>query len=520
MKKLQILATAFIVSCLLFNCGHDNTDDSKSAKKDRNKFGHYIPRGLTKTSEGLTSGYLMYAVANSASTYLVNRKGEVIHEWKGNYQSMHAYLMDDGTIVQSAQDPDYPVFGFGGPYGRIQKISWDGKILWDFEYANEEHIVHHDFEVLPNGNILALAYERTSYDDALANGRKPEMIPKTSGPWLEKIIEIVPEGNSGGKIVWEWYIGDHLIQDYDSSKANYGNPADHPELLDFNMGKPLPEAITQDSLDILKAAGKGGRNLTIDNKGSDIYHLNALHYNPELDQILISSPKLNEIFIIDHSTTTEEAASHQGGRSGKGGDFLYRWGNPKNYHQGDTTDQQLFGQHDARWIEKGKPRAGNITVFNNDVPLGPDSLDYSAVLEIAPSFDENGDYMILENNRFSPEEPLWKYIATDTLSFYSNFISGAHRMQNGNTFVNEGARGRFFEVTPDRMIVWEYLNPYRGNIHKSNGDPKNPKNMTFSAFRATFIPADHPAFAAKEIKPIDPQPKEFELPPKKDKEKK
>lgn len=90
-------------------------------------------------------------------------------------------------------------------------------MLWDFEYAAEEHIVHHDFTILPNGNILAIAYETKSYDYAIANGRKPQMIPK-SGPWLEKIIEIEPQGKSGGKIVWEWHVGDHLIQDFDSKK--------------------------------------------------------------------------------------------------------------------------------------------------------------------------------------------------------------------------------------------------------------------------------------------------------------
>jgi hypothetical protein len=48
-------------------------------------FGQGIKRGLTITSDGLTDGYVMFAVPNSASVYLVNRKGEVVHEWKGNY---------------------------------------------------------------------------------------------------------------------------------------------------------------------------------------------------------------------------------------------------------------------------------------------------------------------------------------------------------------------------------------------------------------------------------------------------
>ena len=482
-------------------------------------FGHYIPRGLTKSTDNLTPGYVMFREANSSFVYLLNRGGQVVHQWRGQYGVLNSYLMEDGSMVMQETDPDYPVFLGDGAYGRLQKVSWDGKILWDFEYADEEQIIHHDIAILPNGNILAIAYEVISFEEAIALGRKPELTPVNSGGWMEKIIEIEPQGKRGANIVWEWHLKDHLIQDFDESKPNYGNPAEHPELLDFNVGDSLAPAITTDSLDVRLAAGEGHRNQTVDSHGSDFYHFNALNYNADLDQLVFSSPALNEIFIIDHSTTSEEAASHKGGKWGHGGDFLYRWGNPKNYHQGDTTDQQLFGQHDVRWIEDGKPGAGNLMVFNNDIPMGPDSLDYSAVFEIMPSKDNAGNYVLMENNRFGPEDPVWKYIAPDTISFFSSFISGAHRMENGNTFINEGARGRFFEVTPDREIVWEYLNPYRGEIHKTNGDPVQPMPMTYSGFRSTFIPEDHPAFAGKELKPIDPQPKEFKLPPKKEEKK-
>ena len=519
MKKILLFASAMIFLVLLFNCGDKPTTDETAGKKDRNMFGHYIPRGLTKTTEGLSPGYIMFAVPNSASTYLINRNGEVVHEWKGNYAFHSPYLMDDGSLVTGAQDPDYPVFGFGGPYGRIQKITWDGKMLWDYEYADTTQIVHHDIAVLPNGNILAIAYETSSYDYALALGRKPEFTPR-SGPWMEKIIEIEPQANNRGKIVWEWRLEDHLIQDIDATKPNYGNPAEHPELLDFNLGDSIPPAITQDSLDILKAMGRGGRNLTIDNPRSDILHFNAINYNPELDQIVFSSPRLSEIYIIDHSVTSEEAAGHHGGKSGKGGDFLYRWGNPENYGHGDSTNRKLFGQHDVRWIEKGKPGAGHLTVYNNDVPMGPDSLDYSAIYEIKPLLTKDGNYQMMANNGFGPEKQFWAYVAKDTLSFYGSFISGAHRMGNGNTFINEGPKGRLFEVTPVREIVWEYLVPYRGNIHKPNGEPRNAMNGTHSTFRATFIPADHPALKGKELRPLDPQPEPFVMPPPPEEEKK
>ena len=522
-KTLLLLSLLISISLGSFCQVHDSTKDSANKKppapKDRNMFGLYIPRGLKINSDGLADGYVMFAVPNSALVYLLNRRGEVVHQWKGNYGVDDAYLQDDGSIVQAALDPDFPVFGCCGPYGRIQKVSWDGKMLWDFEYANEEHILHHDFTVMPNGHILAIAYETMPYNKAIALGRQQEKTPR-SGPWPEEIIEIVPEGKTGGRIVWEWHLWDHLIQDGDSKKLNYGKPADHPELLDFNLGGKLPPPITQGALDSLKAKGMEHRNATIDNAGSDIFHFNAIKYNPGLDQIVFSSPALSEIFIIDHSTTTKEAASHSGGKFGKGGDFLYRWGNPQNYKRGDSADRKLFGQHDVRWIEKENPGAGNLTVFNNHPPgeidwsvMGSDVHNYSAVYEFTPPVGVSGKYVIEKDKPYGPEKPVWVYIAPDTLSFYSSFISGAHRMPNGNTFILEGAKGRFFEVTPDRKIVWEYLNPYHGDIHELNGDPISPIPFAYWGFRSNFIPANHPGLSNKKLDPLVPQPKPFFLPP-------
>lgn len=516
MKKIQLYSIPIIAMFILFNCTQQKPAELEPDDKDRNMFGHYITRGLTKTTDSLTPGYVMFIPSNSASVYLLNRNGEVVHEWKGNYGTHSPYINNDGSITLMASDPDFPVFAGGGEAGRLQKISWESKILWDFEYANEEYHAHHDIAVMPNGNVLAIAWEAKTAEDVLKAGRNPEFIPK-AGLWPSRIVEIEQLDKTHGKVVWEWHIWDHLIQDHDPEMDNYGDVAAHPELLDFNVGDSLPPVISQDSMDILHASRKARRNRTVENRGSDVYHLNAINYNAELDQIVFSSPALSEIFIIDHSTSTEEAASHSGGRMGKGGDFLFRWGNPQNYRQGDSTNQQSFGQHDVRWIEKGKPGAGNITFYNNDIPFIPDSLDYSSVYEIKPMTDKDGNYLLMENNRFSPSEPEWKYIAPDTLSFYGGFVSGAHRMLNGNTFINEGPKGRFFEVTSQGEIVWEYLNQFRGNIHHPNGDPASPMPMTYMQFRSTFIPADHPGLKDRELEPLDPQPKVFKLPPKPEK---
>ena len=517
MKKFQNYLIALILAGILVHCTDKKPIADEPEKEDRNMFGLYIPRGLTKTTEGLTPGYVLFRPANSASTYLVNREGKVVHEWKGNYEVNSFYLNDDGSLTLLSVDPDFPVFGGGGNAGRLQKVSWDSKMLWDFEYANEEYLAHHDIALLPNGNILAIAWEAKTEEEVLQAGRNPEFTPK-AGLWPDKIVEIKPKGKSGGEIVWEWHIWDHLIQDYDETKDNYGDVAAHPELLDFNKDGEIPPLISHDSMAVLHKLKRAWRNQTVENRGADVYHLNAINYNPELDQIVFSSPSLDEIFIIDHSTTTEEASGHTGGKMGHGGDFLYRWGNPENYNMGDSTNQKLFGQHDVRWIEKGLPGEGHLTLFNNDIPMGPDSLDYSGVLELELPTDNKGKYLREEDSKFGPEEPVWRYIAPDTLSFYGSFISGAQRMQNGNTFINEGPKGRFFEVTPDGEIVWEYLNPYRGNIHHADGEPVSPMPMAYWQFRANFIPADHPGLQGKKLEPIDPQPEEFKLPPKPKKE--
>lgn len=506
MKNTLGYLSMILTFSLLLACSTEEKETSgteSEQKKDRNIAGLDLPRGLITNTAEAVQGYILFNPSNSASSYLMNRRGQVVHEWKGYYNSWLSYLTDDGNVIRMAVDPDAPIYHAGGMAGRLEELSWDGETLWEFEYATEEHQNHHDLAILPNGNILTIAWERISSKELLAAGRNPDYLPE-EGLWLDKIIEVQPIKPRGGKIVWEWRFWDHLIQDFDPNLKYYSNPADHPELLDINASAHKPELIHPDTLREQKKKGLTHRNATVSGQSSDVYHCNAINYNSDLDQIVLSSPHLNEIFIIDHSTTTEEAAGHSGGKWDKGGDFLYRWGNPKNYSRGDSTDQKLFYQHDVRWVEKGKPGEGNLTIYNNAIPNGPDSLEYSAIYEISISVDENGRYVLLEDGTYGPEEPVWSYVAADTISLFSPFTSGAQRMKNGNTFILCGAPGRFFEVTSDGEIIWDYWNPYRGDIRQTNGDIVNDGPFWYWQFRSTFIPIDHPALVGKELVPLDP----------------
>jgi hypothetical protein len=336
--------------------------------------------------------------------------------------------------------------------------------------------------------------------EAVARGRRAETV-QDSHLQPDCLVEIQPTGMTTGEIVWEWRSWDHLIQDRDKTRPNYGNVSQHPELFDVNYihgeedqvskmmatkdgreklrslgyvgsapaaaadakrDAPKKDAPKKDAEkkddnqdDASKAQSKDGQKndqTPAARKNPDWMHVNAVAYNAELDQIALSSPQFHEIWIIDHSTTTEQARGHTGGRWGKGGDILYRWGNPRAYRNGTSLDQRLFGQHNIQWIPRGLTGEGHLLVFNNGGRRKPE--EYSSVDELVPPTDKDGNYIRSETGAFGPDTPLWSYSAPSKIDFYSWFISGAQRLPNGNTLINAGAVGIVFEVSPDKETVW------------------------------------------------------------------
>jgi len=486
------------------------TDDEDAERKQYLALGRLdAQRGLLEKTGAATPGYVLFNPFKSATTYLIDKDGQVVHTWTSELGiSGGMYLRDNGNLFRTGVDIEAPVFGGGGQGGVFQEFTWEGELAWEYYFNSEDYRSHHDVELLPNGNFLAIAWEARTVEEAIALGRDPEQIPE-AGLWPDWIVELKPVGSNDAEVVWEWHWWDHVVQNFDETKENYGVVADHPELLDVNTGRPL-ESITQEKLDQDRAMDESFANATVENHGSDLHHMNAIEYNTELDQILLSSNFLNEIFIIDHSTTTEQAAGHTGGRWGKGGDILYRWGNPANYGRGDESDRRLGGQHDVRWVPAGTPGAGNLTLFNNSVPgVGPAK---SAVIELQTPLTDSG-YAMNDSGTYGPEEPVWQYMAEEPMEFFCPFISGTNRMPNGNTMIAEGASGRLFEVNTAGDVVWSYMTPYAGYL--TNPDGRSPQGVgphVYMTFRATHIPLDHPGLAGRELKPLDPQPPEH-VPP-------
>ncbi|UCF68282.1 MAG: aryl-sulfate sulfotransferase [Acidobacteriota bacterium] len=440
-------------------------------------------RGILQTSARAAEGLVLFAPLLSYTTYLIDKNGDVVQTWESDHApGASAYLLDNGHLLRCGQHAR-PAFHRGGHGGHIQEFSWDGELVWDFLFSSEDRLQHHDIEPLPNGHVLLIAWEYKTPEQLLEAGRDPTQRP-SRGLWPDAVYEVQPVPPNDGRIVWEWHLWDHLIQDLDPDRDNYGDVSQHPELIDINAVQ-APPWFSDAVVSRLRALGYLGADLPPSDANADFTHINSIAYHPRLDQIVLSVLNFNEIWIIDHSTTTEQAASHSGGRAGKGGDLLYRWGNPRSYGRGGARHQQLFNQHDARWIPEGYPSAGNITVFNN----GSHSFGrrYSSVTEIVPPLTPDGRYAIASDQRFGPVEPVWEYTAANRGDFFADFISSAQRLPNGNTLICDGPEGRFFEVAATGDIVWAYSNPFTGSAPNPHGDPP------YSVFRATHIPLDHPA---------------------------
>jgi hypothetical protein len=462
-------------------------------------------RGLRLAERGASPGYVLFSPLISDKTYLIDQAGEVVHMWASDRAPAGSvYLLDNGNLLRTEREPDVAVFSGGGQGGRIRERTWGGEVVWDLLFASEQHLTHHDIELLPNGNVLAIAWEAKTAEEAKRAGRQPDRI-SPAGLWPDMVIELEPQRPNGARVVWRWHSWDHLVQNVDASLPGYGDPAEHLGRIDIN-GDRRPRETDDEQVARLRALGYVADDAEPEPLRSDLMHTNAVHYNPELDQIALSVPRFNEIWIIDHSTTTEEAAGSSGGRSGRGGDLLYRWGNPQAYGRGAAAPQRLFGQHDVRWIPPGLPGAGNLLIFNNG--LGTAEAGYSNVVEITPPRDSFGAYVVPAEGAFGPAEPVWFYEAPDKTSFHSNFISGAQRLPNGNTLIDSGAQGRFFEVTRDGEIVWEYWTPYSGAVRMADGSPPHPveEHEKHAVFRAAKIPPDHPALVGRKLRPLRPQP--------------
>lgn len=513
--------------------------------------------GVVLLTDNAAPGYTLLAPLRSTQTLLIDEDGAVVNRWDSEFTPGNAAdLLPNGNLLRAAKVGNNERFHGGGEGGLLEQFTWEGELVWSYDLSTRAHLHHHDFEVLPNGNVLVIVWEGKSKEKTLAAGRRPNSVGET-GLWPDAIWELNPVHPNGAEIVWRWRAWDHLVQDHDASLPHYGDPAAHPERIDINIGAaPMERTETdherrarEEELEHLRALGYLGGEADDDvdrddrdRDRADWMHTNSIDYDADLDLIVISVRNFSEVFVIDHSTTTEQAAGSEGGKYGHGGDLLWRWGNATNFRPAGA--RTLFGQHDARWTRDGDQVA--LSVFNNGD--GRPDGDYSSVdlvhVAIDPSDSGNS---IVEQAGFPalPEQAAWSYAAPRRTDFFSSHISGATPLSEGRFLVCEGDDGRVFQVNRAGDVLWDFRSPFQGQAGRGapqggrrgpgrgNGRPDGPPGgppqgrpdgdgppgrgpqgrpgagpdgergqrggpgSATSLFRAVHIPLDHPGVAGR-----------------------
>jgi hypothetical protein len=430
--------------------------------------------GSLLNTEDSYQGYTIISPSSYKASYLINNCGEVINSWESDFfVALMAEIDLEGNLFRTMRLQTEGGFVGGGIGGGLEKFSWDGELLWTGDFADEMHHSHHDLSIMPNGNVLLIQWDKIPAEDVFANGRSPMTFGDDS-LWPDKIIEVEILDNNEYNIVWEWRAWDHIVQDYDSSLPNFGEIHEHPEKINLNL---IPT--------------EGGNDL------SDWMHTNGVDYNEELDLVVISLRHFSEIMVIDHSTTTEEAAGSTGGNFGMGGDLLYRYGNPANYNLGTVDDQMFFGQHDSRWHFNEEIEQWQISVFNNGVnrPGGGASTAEIITLPL-----EGNTFLREENQAFGPEEIYFSFPSIPDTSLFASRVCGAQILPNNNILYAAGAGGTIWEVTQESEdLVYDYQMP----VGIAGPLEYNTPNFNTNYFKVTRYSEDYPGFEGKDMTPGD-----------------
>ena len=400
--------------------------------------------GTIVNSELATDKLTLLNPFNSKSTYLIDNCGYVFNHWNSDYTAgMSAQLDREGALFRLGRLPS-DIFRGGGIGGVLEKYSWTGDLEWTFTLADSSMHLHHDLELMPDGNILLIAWELISEQKLLEFGRN-NVIPNQLF-YSEVILEIDPDQNMD--VVWEWHAIDHVIQSTDDQLSNYGQPEVFVERIDINLNQNSSASFI------------------------DWLHINSISYRSDLDQIMLSCNGINEVFIIDHSADTEETTGPTGGNARMGGDIIYRWGAPSNYN--NVGENILAKQHDAKWVINDLGEYDDaFTIFNNG--LSDVSGNFSALMEV--SLPRQG-FNYTDSKK---SEILWSYNSDNKEELYSKRMSGLTKLSNNHVIFCESDSGSFLEIDESGALLWKYINPISGNSLLSQGDEPT-SNIVFNVY--------------------------------------
>jgi len=456
-----------------------------------------------------------------AVVYLIDMEGQVVHTWPSSGYK----LMPNGNLFS----------GFGQGYS---EMDWDGNYAWGpWEMPDPKPLAeasfHHDSWWMHDATLDTDAYFgnifwKATNEEVYAAGGDPSIdyayTTSTGGGFfgggsgrsgMQDAIWEVRKDNA--EMVWEWKFLDHCIQDVNPAWPNYVGDgmsiSDYPGKVDIHWQND--------------SAAPHGDNGVV----QDWMHCNSLNYNEDLDMFVINAKHWSEFFVIDHAATMVpgdfEATKMLA--AGDAGDFIYRFGNPWAYKQGDAPGykygghHQMYGSHNIHWVENDSwgsygdfdgADCHNFIIFNNDC-FNPNN-NRSEILEINPFLDADGNNTgwfvnppdagytaagglgMGGGDRWVSKQVVWSFTARNPNSFYSGHISGCQRLPNGNTVVCSGTQGHLFEVTSDGEVVWDYVVPNLGNPQAIVADWAGGT----SPFRVQRYGPDYPGLAGRDLTPM------------------
>lgn len=348
----------------------------------------------------------------SKTSTLVDSKGTVLKTY--NVAGYNAYLLPNGDILGQTGTGSAAAMGFASlveqaPGSATAVNTWT---------AASGGAFHHAHWVMPNGHWLGTYTVKINPKTVLASAGYTGNL---SSIWDERIQEWDPVAK---RVVWEWKASDHTLGTNHPRKFNNNN---------FKSNDPL--------------------------------HINSVVYDSARDLVVMSSHYLNEVLVIDHSTTTAEAATSKGGRYGKGGDLLFRWGSSKNYGGPGSAYSDVV--HGGGVIQAGLPGAGNFCLFGNT----DNTVKQSRWYEVKGQESDTG-WVIGSNGEFAAEL---------VFDFYNSaYQSTGHygygqRLANGNTLLTFSGSQKIVEVDSRKTV----LNVLSGNT-----------------IRAYHYATDHPAIVS------------------------
>ena len=169
--------------------------------------------GTLNLSSEANQDYVLFSPNGAETTHIIDKCGRQIHQWETDGRpGLMAYFTDNGDLVRTRRHQTGEFLG-GGIGGIIERFDWEGNMLWTDTLASPSHHQHHDIAVMPNGNILAILWEKWFAEDAIARGQLPELASEEV--WVTRVVELAPLPGTGSEVVWSWSPWEHLIQNTD-----------------------------------------------------------------------------------------------------------------------------------------------------------------------------------------------------------------------------------------------------------------------------------------------------------------